>query len=899
MKNRLIWIILLSVLALLIFSGRLVDLGTDWLWFKALNYQIVFSVMLWTKLGLFFVFGLAFFVFLYGNLKLTGRFIPVRKDYTAENIIPLPGLPVITRSYQLLLVGLAAFFSFAAALAAVLHWREWLLIMHPTDFGVLDPVFGKDVSFYAFVLPFLEFLLGQGKFLVFISFAGCLAIYLVNGALTLRQTPLGLEFARGVKAHLFSLAALGIVLQGVGYRLNMYDLVFSDNGAAFGAGYTDVHANLPALGLALFAAVLLVLALIIGIFRRSLKLPIYALAVTAVVAVLAQVIFPVAIQKIVVEPNELQKEGEYISRNITHTRKAFGLDRISENSFPVSENLGMAAIKRNSATISNIRLWDHRPLLQTYKQLQEIRLYYDFADVDVDRYMLNGRYKQVMLSGREMAQNQLMPRAQTWVNKTLIFTHGYGLCLSPVDRVIGEGMPDLYVKDIPPVSRAGITVTRPEIYYGEKTDGEVIVRTNEREFDYPQGDQNQYCEYQGTGGIQLNSFLRRVLFAWKLHSFKMLVTGSIKSESRVMLYRQIKKRMEKLAPFLALDHDPYLVVSDEGRMFFIQDAYTTTDMYPYAHRVSWNYREINYVRNSVKVVVDAYNGSVDFYLMDEADPLIASYSKIFPGLFKPLDQMPQDLRRHLRYPEGLFQLQAHMLTLYHMTDHSVFYNKEDLWAIPDEIHYEREQPMEPYYIIVKLAGAEREEFILMLPFTPAKKDNMIAWLAARCDGEHYGELVLYKFPKDKLVYGPMQIEARVDQTPRISEQLTLWGQKGSQVIRGNLLVIPIEDSLLYVEPLYLKADRSEIPELKRVIVAYGNRLAMGTSLNAALSEVFGGGGYVFEDKEAEGGRVAPAMTSKQALEHLRRANEKMKRGDWAGFGKEWGEVRRILEEIGE
>ncbi len=899
MKNRLIWLIALAVFALLLFSGRIVDLYTDWLWFQALGYSVVFRVMLAAKLSLFFVFGLLFFAFLYGNLALTGKFVPRVREFEGDNIIPLRELPVAGKGYQLLLIGVSAFFALAAALAAVIHWRECLLLLNPSDFGLADPIFGRDVSFYAFVLPFLGFILGQGKFLVFLAFSGCLAIYVINGALRLRPAPLRPEFAPGVKGHLFLLAAFGIVLQMAVYRLDMYELVFSDNGVAFGASYSDIHASLPALHLALLAALVLVLALVVGIFRKGLRLPLFAVGGLVAVAVLAQAVFPVVMQKLVVEPNELKKEGLYIERNIEYTRLAYGLDGVIEKEFPVAEGLTMAAINRNSGTMSNVRLWDHRPLLQTYKQLQEIRLYYDFADIDVDRYMLNGKYRQVMLSGRELSQDQMPQQAQTWVNRTFIFTHGYGLCLSPVDRVTGEGMPDMMIKDIPPVSKVDIEVTRPEIYYGERTDSEVIVRTDEREFDYPLGDTNQYCSYEGKGGLAIGSFLRRALFAWKFRSFKMLVTGSIGSESRLMFYRKIRKRVEKLAPFLALDQDPYLVISDEGRLFFIQDAYTTTDMFPYAQRVHWNYRELNYVRNSVKIVIDAYNGSVDFYLVEGNDPVINSYAKIFPGIFKPFAEMPADLKEHIRYPEGLFQLQAHMLTLYHMTDHSVFYNKEDLWAVPNEIHYESERHMEPYYIIAKLAGAEKEEFILMLPFTPAKKDNMIAWLAARCDLEHYGELMLYKFPKDKLVYGPMQIEARIDQTPRISEQLTLWGQKGSQVIRGNLLVIPVEDSLLYVEPLYLKADRSEIPELKRVIVAYGNRLTMRRTLGEALDEIFGGGGYVFEEEAVSGEKkAARRATANEALKHFQKADEKLRRGDWAGFGKEWGELRRVLEEIG-
>ncbi|MBB29148.1 MAG: hypothetical protein CME25_09635, partial [Gemmatimonadetes bacterium] len=638
------------------------------------------------------------------------------------------------------------------------------------------------------------------------------------------------------------------------------------------------------------------------------------------------------IQKLVVEPSELEKEAPYIQYNIEATNRAYGLDKIEEQSFEASEDLSWGDIEENPLTIRNVRIWDERPLKQTYQQVQEIRPYYVFPGVDVDRYTVDGVYRQVMLSARELDTNRLPSQARNWVNERLQFTHGYGVALSPVNHVSPEGLPKLMVKDIPPIADQGLEVDRPEIYYGERTFAHVVVKTGIQEFDYPKGDENQFTTYQGSGGVELGGFFRRVAFAIRLMDVNLLLSNYISAESRILFQRQISDRVRKVAPFLFYDSDPYMVIS-EGRLFWIQDAYTTSDMYPYSTR----WRNINYIRNSVKVVVDAYNGAVTFYQMDTEDPIIRAYAQIFPSLFEPIESMSTELKSHLRYPIDLFRIQAARYRDYHMQDVQVFYNQEDLWEIPNEIYSDRAQMMQPYYIIIKLPGEDKEEFLLMVPYTPAKKDNMIAWLAARCDGENYGHLLVYKLPKDKLIYGPMQIEARVDQQPEISSQLTLWGQRGSEVIRGNLLAIPIERSFLYVEPIYLQArqepeeqqfsgegggeggapqgqrgrqprrqeERSTaIPELKQVIVAFGGQVIMRSTFDEALTALFGNRAeslameaeQITKATSGELGRSASQLAADAEL-HYNRVRQSLEKWDWARAGEEMKALERTILEL--
>jgi uncharacterized membrane protein (UPF0182 family) len=645
-------------------------------------------------------------------------------------------------------------------------------------------------------------------------------------------------------------------------------------------------------------------------------------------------LLPILVQKFVVKPNELVRESPYIARNIDYTRKAYNLNKIKEVDFDITDKLSAEDIAVHNVAMQNIRIWDERPLLRTYRQIQTIRLYYDFANVDVDRYRINNEYRQVMLAARELVVDQLPPQANTWVNRHLIYTHGYGLAASPVNEVTSEGLPRLFVKDLPPSFEPDLRIERPEVYYGEKTDEYVLVRTKTEEFDYPKGDKNVYANYKGRGGVPIKSFSRRLLYALEFLDPQILFTTYLSPESRIMYNRQIGRRVSLIAPFLEYDDDPYLVVSG-GKLYWIQDAYTISDMYPYSSRSYGQFRNkrLNYIRNSVKVTIDAYNGDVSFYVVDEEDPIVKTYLRIFPDLFQPFDEMPTDLKKHVRYPKDLFKIQVGTYTKYHMEDSQVFYNQEDLWQVPDELYGDSRQEMEPYYIILKLPEEEKEEFLLMLPFTPSKKDNMIGWLAARSDLPNYGSLLAYKLPKEKLVYGPMQIEARVDQQTDISRELSLWGQRGSRVIRGNLLAIPLSNTFIYVEPVYLEAIQEEsapsptgspgpkgfrgskggdrpissqtgksrgaaIPELKRVIVAFGNRLVMEENLDAALRNALGG--QAFSEKLASpSGPQAQGIyeLGMSALEHYEKAKTYLRQGNWAEYGRELESLEKILIEI--
>ncbi|MFQ5648119.1 MAG: UPF0182 family protein, partial [Candidatus Aenigmatarchaeota archaeon] len=543
-------------------------------------------------------------------------------------------------------------------------------------------------------------------------------------------------------------------------------------------------------------------------------------------------------QALIVGPDEFNMERPYLERNIQATLSAYGLGDVQEEVFPVSYTLSAEDIAANGATVGNIRLWDWRPLKQTYDQLQLFRTYYGFNDVDMDRYELDGMYKQVLVSAREMETGNLPRQAQTWVNRHLVYTHGYGVVMNPVDKVSEEGLPEFYLKDIPPASDY-LELEQLRIYFGESTDDYAIVKTSTDEFDYPSGDENIYTTYGGTGGVPLSDFIKRLVYAVKFGSIELLVSGSLTPESRLLMNRNINGRAPAIAPFLTYDYDPYIVVSD-GRLFWIMDAYTTTNMYPYSEPLTAGGFSLNYVRNSVKVVVDAYNGDVSYYVVEPADPIIQTYQKMFPGLFLEFEQMPEDLKKHVRYPEGIFNIQAQVYSTYHMKDPMVFYNKEDVWVTPHEIYRGGRERMQPYYIIMRLPGEEKEEFIMMIPFTPKGKENMIGWMAARSDVPNYGKTLVYQFSKQELTYGPMQIEARIDQDTDISQLITLWSQAGSNVVRGNTLVIPIEGSILYVEPLYLEAtEGGTLPQLQRVIVAYGDRLTMQETLSEALDVIFG------------------------------------------------------------
>lgn len=904
-----------AIITSLTVFGVVCDVVVDWTWFSAIGYLDVFWTTLCTKALLFLAIFAATAFILWGNSWLasrlaqseTGRFL----ELAEATVRPPPAasapdvvrdtvrrrLPLIVASAVIILGGLLA-------IGETTNWDVLLRFVYQVPYRQRDPVFGNDIGYYLFSLPAYITLKNWMLLAVSLSALGAGGVYWVRGHIELdghRQ-----RVSRTAIAHGSALLGAFFAVKAWSYGLDRYLLLFGDNGVVVGASYTDMHVELPILWLLIGLAVIAAIMSWANLWVRTYKLPLAAAALVFGSAFVLGEVFPILFERLFVKPNELQLERPYIQQNITLTRQAYNLHQITARGFPVEQSLTSSSLQANQATIDNIRLWDEQPLMATYRQLQEIRTYYKFGDVDVDRYWLDGAYRQVMLSARELESALLPPNAQTWVNRHVLFTHGNGVVMSPVTRKSAEGLPVFYLGDIPPVATGGPPVREPRIYYGELTDTYVLVKGSTPEFDYPKGKDNVYAPYGGIGGVPVGGIARRMLFAWYFNDPNILISRYVTAESRIMFRRIVKERVETLAPFLRLDRNPYLVVSN-GRLFWMQDAYTTSSYFPYATAYDRG-DDLNYIRNAVKVIIDAYNGSVDFYLTDPSDPIAATYQRIFPGLFKAFAAMPQDLQRHIRYPEDLFLIQAHTYGAYHMEAPEVFYNREDLWQFPRQPTDAREPTdgrtamMAPYYMIMRLPGEQQAETILMLPMVPSQRENMIAWLAARCDPSHYGEVLVYEFPKDKLVYGPFQIEARINQNTAISQQLSLWNQLGSRVIRGNLHVIPIEHSILYVSPLYLRASTGQIPELKRVIAAYGDQVVMEETLAQALAALFSEPARVPEHIGAppQGLPAAPeADRAREALSHYRQAMERLKAGDWQGFGAELDQLRRALERSSE
>lgn len=869
-------ILLITSLVLLPF----LSLYGDLLWFNSLGYGTVFWTMLSTRLIIGVTAALFLFVFIYLNLKYTKN---KKEKRPLKTFILMAG-------FVALLTGMA----FSSA------WETVLKFSNVSVFGLNDPVFNADISFYTFVLPFYNFILDYFLVVVFFSIVFTTVAYITQSKLFVVEKNMPEKIA-GVptygatikpsfgkikinRSHVSFLGGIFLLIIAVRFFLQRYGIMFSEHSVLFGASYTDINITLPLILVYSVAAAITAAAFFANI-KWNIK-PMRILAPFVALLILGG-IAGVAVQQFIVAPNEFNIEKPYIERNINYTLKAYRLDDVNEVVFPVNYDLTSEDIESNKQTIDNIRLWDFRPLLTTYNQLQIFRTYYNFNDIDIDRYVIDGNYRQVMLSARELDQESLQPKADTWVNRHLVYTHGYGLAMSPVNMISGEGLPDFYVKDIPPKSDY-FAIGRPEIYYGEKTNDFVVVQTTTDEFDYPKGDENIYISHNATGGIQLD-FLNRLIYAVKLNSIELLISSSIKPDSMLLLYRNVAEREDKIAPFLHYDRDPYLVVSD-GRLYWIHDAYTVTSRYPYSEPIA---ADINYIRNSVKVVTDAYNGDITYYVTED-EPVINTYRMIFPELFKDFSEMPENLKKHIRYPEDLFTAQTKIYSTYHMSDPRVFYNKEDQWITPDEIYSGSRQKMIPYYVIMKLPENDKEEFILMIPFTPKGKINMIGWMAALSDQPDYGKLVVYSFSKQELIYGPMQIEARIDQDTEISQKITLWGQAGSRVIRGNTLVIPIKGSILYVEPLYLQASEDAVPELKRVIVAFGDRLTMQESLEEALDIIFKPGTAPDSGEE----KTIQALIS-EAEEHYKNSQDALKAGDWTLYGDEIEKLGEILEKLAE
>ncbi len=862
-------------------------LYTDYRWFEEIGYTTVFNIELSTRVTIFFAASLGFFIFYALNILIARRLTP-RVNDESSRLAQVAAFAGKSINFLLIVGGLVL-----AVIVGMIAQAEWLTLLrfqNATSFGVSDPIFSQDVSFFVFTLPVSEFLIGW--------IGGALVLTMIATAITYALGLGQMRWINAVKAHLSALGAGVLLLSAWNYQVEMYKLMYSPHGVVYGAAYTEVHAQVPAFNILTYIAVGLAALLLVNIFARALKAIGAAVALWVLAWVLLGNVYPSIVQNFEVRPSEFTKEQPYLKHNIAFTRQAYGLDKIQDAPYPAEDAPTSGDIAKNADTIANIRLSDYRPLLQTYNQIQSIRTYYDFLDVDVDRYTIDGKYRQVMLSARELAPNKLTQKAQTWVNLHLLYTHGHAAVTSPVNEFTADGLPKLLTKDIP--STGVIPITRPEIYFGEEQSTYVFVKTREKEFDYPKGDENVFSTYAGTGGVSVASFFDRLLFALRFGDINILLTDAFTSETRVLFNRRIQPRVQRIAPFLRLDKDPYPVIAD-GKLYWIQDAYTYTDRYPYSEP---HERGMNYIRNSVKIVIDAYNGATAFYAIEPNEPILQTYAKIFPGVFKPFDQMPAPLKEHLRYPEGLFSIQAAMYRTYHMTDAQVFYNREDLWAIPNEaLEGQQTQPMEPYYVIMRLPGETTEEFMVMLPFTAARRQNMVAWMSAKSDGADYGKMLVYRFPKDKLVYGPEQIHARLNQDPTISAELTLINQRGSRIVWGNLLVIPIEKSLLYVQPMYLLAEQGQIPQLKRVVVATVNSISMQPSLGEALAQVFSGVASVVTPPTMPMQPGTPATSAAisnlvaQAVTHYNKAQDALKTADWVTYGNEMKQLQQILLQL--
>ena len=899
-RGRLGLWLLLGISVLLFLISPLVRLLAEWPWFSALGYERVFATRWIASLVLGIVTGGVAFAFLYANLRFAQRGVvpnPVVMQVNAQT----PAVDV-TRLVRRLALPSALALALFIGLAISTGWMPVLQFLHQTPFGVKDPVFGRDIAYYVFTLPIVTGVLAILTVLVTLALVACGALYTLRRDVVFYRRTVTIE--PSARLHMGLLIAAMFLLTALRiYFVRLPGTLYSTTGPLVGASFADLHGTLIGLRIAGVAAILGAGLVLAGLRSKRLgRNALLAVAIYFVVSLLGVVVYPAIVQKFVVAPNELSKETPQLRRHIDATRRAWGLDSVLVRDLSGEARLTERDIQANRATIDNVRLWDRDPLLQTFGQLQEIRTYYDFVSVDDDRYVVDGRYRQVMLSPREINSASLPTR--TFINERLTFTHGMGLTLGPVNAVTEEGLPVLFIKDLPPASSVSLTVTRPEIYFGELTDNWVFATTGQQEFDYPSGDENIFGTYTGNGGVVVGGLLRRLVFAAYFRSLKVLLSSDITSASRAMYIRNIRERAHTALPFLLFDADPYMVIDSGGRLRWILDAYTATTRYPYAQPLG---NGVNYMRNSVKVVIDAYDGSVTAYQADPADPLVRTFARIFPGIFHPLDSMPGDLRAHLRYPEDLFHVQTELYGTYHMAEPDIFYHREDQWQKPVlSIAPERPDPF-LRHMVMRLPEEKQAEFILMVPFTPRGKDNLASWMVARNDGAHYGELVVYRFPKQSLVFGPTQIVNRINQDTEIARQIALWDQGGSQVIRGNLLVIPIEESLIYVMPLYLRAQGGRIPELKRVVVAYQNRVVMEETLDAGLTQLFGAAGAATREPQppraAGAANAAPAMNARaadlarRANESFRRAVEAQRAGDWARYGEELRRLEDVLRQL--
>ena len=938
------------IIAIVIILGlflSLIGFITDFMWFRELGYVSVFFTKLFTqiKIGVPTFVVVTFLAYIYLKFLKRGYFRKVSSDEAVNH-----------GRLNLISWGLAAAYGAITTFFTVTKlWFDFLQFVNSTSFGKKDPLFDMDISFYTFKLDFIEEV-NQIVLVLLIAFAVLTVIY-YSILLTVRTPKIFEEKAQTVdeeeeqsqaqgsagngfdnlngmfgkfteaftgkagggfrrpsrprrsfdnqnlkmlvsiaEKQLIIVGVLFFLMVGVNFFLKQYDLLFGSTGAVHGAGFTDVNITLWMYRIIMVLAVFAAVGFAVGISRRHVKPAVVAPIIMIIVGV-AGTGAALVVQNLVVTPDEINKESKYLERNIEYTQTAYGLNDVNKKEFAASNDLTGEDISNNDETISNIRINDYEPAKTFYNQTQSIKQYYSFNDVNVDRYNINGEYTQTFLSAREIDENSIN---DTWLNKHLKYTHGYGITLSRVDKITASGQPDMLIGGIPPVSDVDeIKITRPEIYYGELTNNYVLTNTSEEEFDYPDGNENKYTTYEGDAGIKLNP-LNRFMFAVKERSLKLLVSGNVKSTSKILINRNIKERVKQIMPYLEYDKSPYMVTVD-GKLYWIIDAYTYTNRYPYSEPFS-DTSDTNYIRNSVKVVIDAYNGTTDYYIVDDTDPIAQNFKKIYPDLFKDIKDMPEGIKSHIRYPSTLLNIQAQVYQRYHMNDVKVFYQNEDLWQISSEIYGTEEQTMTPNYYIMKLPGEDSAEFVNSIPFTPKDKKNLMGLFVARNDGENYGELILYQMPKSQTVYGPMQIEAQIDQNTEISKEFSLWNSSGSKYSRGNMFVVPIEDSLLYIEPVYLEATNSSIPEVKRVIVVYGDNIAYEATLAEALNSMFGeGSAYERADSSntdttagGNGDELSQTEIIQRAQDAFDNAQNAQKNGDWAKYGEYLNELDKYL-----
>ena len=888
------------VVVFFVFLPLLNSLWIDYQWFAEVGYLSVFFTNISARILVFAGMFALVFVSAFITLRQTIKSIPDTYQVD-EDIIDItmkvrkPG-----NLFLALVSGLfAALFSFLFSAGL---WKPFLLFRNQTAFGEADPVFANDIGYYFFTLPLLEQLV---SLLIFF----CLLILVLNVMVHifyLRNTLKNPEVL--VKKFGYFIVVLFLLL-ALNYRLESLKILYSTRGSFYGAGYTDLLVTLK-LYYAKIATSLFAAGLVVWNLKKQQLKGIWIAPLLLVMLTFAGAILETGVQNFIVSPNELSREEPHIANSITYTRKAYGLDNVERRDFPALWNLSAEDIANSRPTIENIRINDFRPAMTLYNQLQSIRLYYQFTNVSIDRYQLNGQQRQVFLSAREMDHSRIPAQAQNWINLHLKFTHGYGVTGSLVNELTPQGLPKLILRDIPVRSDfPELELQRPEIYFGNLTNQYVITDTKEMEFNYPMEEQNAETVYAGKAGIPLN-LVNKIAFSIDKRSPKILVSGALTPDSKILIHRNILERTKKIAPFLQFDNAPYLVIN-EGRLFWILDGYTTSNRYPYSQPVDSSLGRLNYLRNPVKAVVDAYEGTVEFYMIrPEEDPIISTYAAIYPGLFLPEEAMPEGLRSHLKYPVEMFDIQAGVFSMYHMQNPRVFFNREDAWSIATEKYHNQIIPVRPYYLNMPLPGDDRPEFVLVQPYTAFQKNNMVSWFAARNDGDNYGKLILYSFPKQRLIYGPMQIESRIDQDATISAQLTLWGQQGSSVLRGNLMVIPIKESLLYVEPLYLQSDNANaLPEVKQVILAYGDDIVMSPTLEEGLQRIFGNaatpGSRPVASGSGEGGTGSENGTSSldalidRANTLFVNAQEKLRQGDWAGYGQAMEDLEKVLRRLAE